>query len=286
MNDKISVIIPCYNQAQYLKEAVTSVLAQSFNNWECLIINDGSRDATEKVALELCNTDKRIKYIRKENGGLSSARNSGLKEASGEYIQFLDADDKIDPRKFSTSLKVAGTADVIISSFTMFTSDTNACAYPNFTLDKNKFTFQSILNGWDEEFVIPIHCGLFRASLFHSIRFNESLKAREDWLMWLQIYQLNVETVFIDQPLAFYRSSRNSMSQNRDLMSDSLVAVYRIIYPLIAIEFREAFFNKAINSLEQRLAQASDLLFNTRRSKSYRVGNFFVKNFNKINPLK
>lgn len=94
-SDLVSVVVPCYNQAQYLPEALQSVIAQTYNNWECIIVNDGSEDRTDLVAQEWQEKDKRFKYLVKENGGLSSARNAGIKNAMGVYILLLDADDKI-----------------------------------------------------------------------------------------------------------------------------------------------------------------------------------------------
>lgn len=91
----ISVIVPCYNQAQYLEECLQSVLDQSYTHWECIIVNDGSPDDTQIVAQEWMEKDTRFKYIDKENGGLCSARNAGIELAEGEFILPLDADDKI-----------------------------------------------------------------------------------------------------------------------------------------------------------------------------------------------
>ncbi|MBW2937721.1 glycosyltransferase family 2 protein [Aureisphaera sp. CAU 1614] len=93
----VSVIVPCYNQAEYLPGALHSVLNQSFEEWECIIVNDGSEDSTETVAQEWTQKDGRFKYIVLTNGGLPHARNSGIKEAIGTYILPLDADDKLAP---------------------------------------------------------------------------------------------------------------------------------------------------------------------------------------------
>lgn len=92
---KVSVIVPCYNQAQYLDEALQSVLDQTYSNWECIIVNDGSPDHTAKVATKWVQRDARFIYFYKENGGVSSARNAGISIAEGEFILPLDADDKI-----------------------------------------------------------------------------------------------------------------------------------------------------------------------------------------------
>lgn len=91
----ISVIVACYKQVEYLPEALNSVLLQSYTNWECIIVNDGSPDSTEEVAYQFCKMDSRFKYIRQENSGISAARNAGINISSGVYILPLDADDKI-----------------------------------------------------------------------------------------------------------------------------------------------------------------------------------------------
>jgi glycosyltransferase involved in cell wall biosynthesis len=91
----VSIVVPCYNQAQYLDEALASVLSQSYAHWECIIVNDGGQDHTEELAGNWCKKDVRFKYFYKKNGGLSSARNYGIEKAQGEFILPLDSDDKI-----------------------------------------------------------------------------------------------------------------------------------------------------------------------------------------------
>ena len=95
MKTILSIIVPCYNQAQYLDEALQSVLEQTYQDWECVVVNDGSLDNTEEIANVWLEKDSRFKYLYKENGGLSSARNAGIATAVGAFILPLDADDKI-----------------------------------------------------------------------------------------------------------------------------------------------------------------------------------------------
>ncbi|AYO58559.1 glycosyl transferase family 2 [Chryseobacterium sp. 6424] len=92
---KISVIVPCYNQAEYLDECLQSVLNQTDMNWECIIVNDGSLDNTHEVAKKWLAKDDRFKYFKKDNGGVASARNFGISKTEAEWILPLDADDKI-----------------------------------------------------------------------------------------------------------------------------------------------------------------------------------------------
>ena len=96
-NNRVSIIVPCYNQAEYLPETLDSVFAQTYSDWECIIVNDGSRDNTEDVVKDYCDKDSRFKYLKQENQGLSMARNNGIRLSSGNYILPLDADDLIAP---------------------------------------------------------------------------------------------------------------------------------------------------------------------------------------------
>src|SRR5258708_19665767 len=107
----------------FLDETLQSVWRQTYHDWECLIIDDGSTDDTEKIADGWNKKDTRFKYFYQQNTGLSSARNKGLNIATGEYIQFLDADDVLDTNKLSASMILAGKADVIMSNFRMFPND-------------------------------------------------------------------------------------------------------------------------------------------------------------------
>ena len=93
----ISIIVPCFKQAEYLPEALDSLIAQTFENWEAVVVNDGSPDHTEEIALAYAAKDPRIKYVTLENGGVARARNRGIAIARGEYILPLDADDTIAP---------------------------------------------------------------------------------------------------------------------------------------------------------------------------------------------
>src|SRR3712207_793010 len=97
----VSVVIPCYNQAHFLGEAIESVLAQSYPNFEIIVVDDGSPDNTSEVA----RSYPEVRLVRQENQGLSGARNAGLACSEGEYVVFLDADDRLLPEALETHLK-------------------------------------------------------------------------------------------------------------------------------------------------------------------------------------
>ena len=100
----ISVIIPVYNAAEYLERSIGSVRNQTYKNLEIITVDDGSKDDSLKLLESFASADSRIKVIRKENGGSSTARNAGLREATGEYIGFIDADDYIEPDMYMNLL--------------------------------------------------------------------------------------------------------------------------------------------------------------------------------------
>ena len=93
MNPKVSIIIPIYNAEPYIDQCVQSILSQSFHDWEMILINDGSRDHSLKICEQLAEKDDRIHVLSQSNMGVSSARNTGLMNAVGEYVTFIDVDD-------------------------------------------------------------------------------------------------------------------------------------------------------------------------------------------------
>jgi glycosyltransferase involved in cell wall biosynthesis len=113
----ISVILPTYNSAHFISESIRSVLAQTFEDWELLIINDGSTDHTEETASQYCTQDIRVKLISRENCGVSRSRNFGVSLARGELIAFLDADDRWLPNKLATHVKYMNASPDIGISF-------------------------------------------------------------------------------------------------------------------------------------------------------------------------
>jgi teichuronic acid biosynthesis glycosyltransferase TuaG len=106
MSPRVSVVMPAYNAGRYVTESVRSVQAQSYAGWELIIVDDGSTDDTAEVAVGLAASDSRVRYVRRENGGQAAARNTGLREARGDVVAFLDSDDLWLPGKLERQLEV------------------------------------------------------------------------------------------------------------------------------------------------------------------------------------
>ncbi len=191
MKELVSVIVPCYNQGQYLEETLLSVKNQTYTNLECLIIDDGSTDNTEHVAKQICTIDQRFRYYFKNNGGLSSARNFGLRLAKGDWIQLLDSDDLIEKDKIDYQIDLIGKfkAEILISGYRYFK---NTEGYDSLRiLGRNNLIPEVNLQQEDSldlirlfELANPfvISAPLYKKSVFQKIGFfDEEFHALEDW---------------------------------------------------------------------------------------------------------
>jgi glycosyltransferase involved in cell wall biosynthesis len=119
-NPLVTVIIPAYNYGCFISETLDSLLAQSYQNWECTIVDDGSTDNTREVIAHYLSRDRRFSSIRQANRGASGARNTGLRSAQGKYIKFLDADDLLERRKIEHHVKYLDDhpqVDIVYGSF-------------------------------------------------------------------------------------------------------------------------------------------------------------------------
>lgn len=273
LNQSITVIVPCYKQAHFLDACLESIYSQTNQNWECIVVNDGSPDDTKTVASKWLEKDSRFKYMEKENGGLSSARNAGLDKATGDYIQFLDADDCLHPLKFETSLLEfeAQAADLVVTNFNLFES-LDQLLPPYCKLHQELLTFENILYQWDNGFSIPIHCGLFKASLFDAFRFPEHIKAKEDWIMWVTLFKLQPKASYIDRPMAFYRKNPESMvrSNHMDIGSQYINAV-AFLKSVLDTEIYEHLLFVLFERYYKRYKTNSKELMELKKNFAYRL---------------
>lgn len=279
----ISIIVPCYNQAPFLDECLQSVLNQTHSEWECLIINDGSTDHTEQIALQWTQKDNRFRYIYKENGGLSSARNAGIAKAVGNFIQFLDSDDFLDAQKLRKSIDLIETPNsMVVSHFMMYDSRNKTMQPPYCQLSLDKISFEAVALQWDLSFSIPIHCGLFPTDLLKKHPFTETLKAKEDWIMWLQILKTKPTVFFIDEPLAFYRLHPTSMTQSRKFMNQNLTKALPIVISLLPDDLKVPFYDLRFPDILDKLSSYINKNERLQQSKTYQVGHWILAPFKRL----
>src|SRR5574344_53709 len=222
LNPLVSIIIPCYNDAEYVAEAIASVKSQTYNNWECIIVNDGSTDNSEEVILPLL--DNRFKYLKQENKGVSAARNFAIKSSRGKYILPLDADDMI----WSSYVSVAVATLEANPSASMFFG-----AEWRFGLCKqgiNKhigyFGYENLLKGntiYDS--------AVFKRYDFDRVGgYREDLKCYEDWELWIRLLYRNDNVIFDkDFVTLYYRQGIGTLRYYAELHKQEICGKIRDI---------------------------------------------------------
>lgn len=203
-SNKISVIVPLYNVEKYIINCISSLTNQTYQNIEIILIDDGSTDNSGRICKKLAQEDHRIIYLRKENGGVSSARNLGLQYATGSYIGFVDSDDYISKTMYENLLKrlLETNADIAETDFALIDN--------RFTKKKRK-KIQKVLN--KEEAIREFLSGnvvennlvikLFKKTVIANLKFKEDVIVGEDMLFSLQALQ-NSDRVTVDTTNADY----------------------------------------------------------------------------------
>ena len=213
MNDKlVSVIIPAYNIEDYIGRCLDSVLSQTYKNLEIIIVDDGSSDRTGEILDDYKKKDQRIRVIHKENGGVSSARNTGIEAAKGDYIGFIDGDDLAEPELFKTLMKLLNeeNADIAHCGYQMVFPD-RVDYYHNTKLRKNQTREEGVKDLLMGEMIEPaLYNKLYKKELFEGIRLDETLRINEDLEVNYRLFNKSKKSVYYDVPLYSYMIRKNS----------------------------------------------------------------------------
>lgn len=259
----VSVVVPCYNHGIYLTDALESVLIQSYLNWECIIVNDGSADDTEKIAKEWRDEDNRFKYIKKENGGLSSARNAGINAATGTYVLPLDADDMIGKDYIKDAVEAFNTIPNLKLVY---------CFSQNFGANEDRGD-QPYLGFKHQLLYNQIFCSSIfkKADAIEVGLYNENMKyGLEDWDFLLRM--LDERSVVYQIPKYHFLCRKHEISMWKGLEnSDRLVEMYALLY---ANNF--AAYSKYWPSFIQLLRNFDNnerIVERIKNSNSYKIGN-------------
>lgn len=208
----VSVITPIYNSEKFLEAAILSVQNQTYSNWELILVDDASTDASEKIAREFYSEDSRITYEKfPENRGPAASRNRAIEMAKGEYIAFLDSDDFWAPDKLEIQVDFMQrkNCDVSFSSYILVDEKGNSLgkrvvAIPALTYEKQ------LRNNY-----IGNLTGMYRSGTIGKV-FSPQLKKRQDWGLWLEAIKRSGQPALgIQVPLSFYRKRKDSISTNK-----------------------------------------------------------------------
>lgn len=246
----ISIIMPAYNAAETISESIDSVLQQSYSNWELLIINDCSSDNTVDIVKKYIKKDHRINLINKsKNEGVAFARNSGLDIAKGDYIAFLDSDDKWLPHKLEIQLDMINKykVDIVFGSYYRF----NEFGILNqVKIPKGIKTYADLLKG---NFIGNL-TGLYVFKKFQYLR--QKKIGAEDYLFWLELLATpGTKSIGVQHPIAYYRvvSSGKSLSANKFKSANWTWNIYHQQLRLGTLESLYYFVSYLIKAITKRI---------------------------------
>lgn len=214
--DKISVIVPCYNVALYIRRCVDSIIDQTYRDLEIILVDDGSTDETGKLCDDLLKLDPRIKVVHKENGGLSDARNAGIDEATGEYYSFVDADDYLELDAYENMIAEMKSPEISLISAGIVVEDLKG----NRTYNMNE---QCVVLNREEAFVNLFgsvrtigqsSCNkLFRKQLFCELRYKRGI-VNEDMELLPKLLDLCNQVVLLNKPVYHYVRREGSITES------------------------------------------------------------------------
>lgn len=216
---KISLILPVYNVEEYIEKCLQSITAQTFQDYEVIIVDDGSTDGSVRFCEEICTQDSRFSLINKENGGLSDARNVGIEAATGEYIVFVDSDDFIAPTLLEqlTSCLEDTDSDIAICEPVHYYSERQ---YDNVNIFTDATTIRTFSSKealcemlYQKSFLVSAWGKAYKSSLFLDIRFPVG-KLFEDSAIMYKLFEQCNQIVYTDAKLYAYVHRENSITTN------------------------------------------------------------------------
>lgn len=219
----VSIIIPSYNSEQYIADTLQCVAEQTWQNWECIIVDDGSTDNSVDIVLSFISNDKRFNLIKQVKKGAPAARNTGIQNAHGSFIMFLDSDDLIARTKLSSQLEVFNTNDeigIVFCDGYCFTKHNNRYDLSDLPVPTQKdFGFIPYKQMYRKLFFanrLTIHAALIKKELLLKFGgFREDLFYHEDHELWIRMAKNGVNFYSMTTRHVFYRQNTVSMSSNK-----------------------------------------------------------------------
>ena len=279
----VSVIIPAHNYGHFIAATLDSLAAQTFENWECIVVDDGSTDNTAEVVRAYAAKDARVRYLSQKNSRQAAARNNGVQNSAGKYLQFLDADDLIEPRKLERQveyLEQHRDVDIVYSDARFFRSENPSERL--YTMWGENKPWQPGISGCGTE-VLPallelnsilINAPLTRRSIVERVGpFDEELPPIEDWDFWLRCAEAGACFHFADMEgtRAIVRSHTSSSSKSRlKFVSSTLLMRKKLATRLKDVEVR--CINADLLAKAEGTLGAEEVMHNNRARGLYHLG--------------
>jgi len=228
----VSIIMPAYNAEKWIEEAIRSVMAQTYQHWELLVIDDGSADDTRQIVHRLAAEDGRIHLIvNQENRGVAESRNRGFAGAKGSFIALLDSDDMWHPRKLERQLELAkqSGADIVYCSYGIV-DERGRKVCRDFVVPERTDFDRTLVQS-----VISCSTALLSREIVQRYRFT-SRYAHEDLVLWLQLLKDGYTARGVQEVLAWYRLSEDSRSRDKWKSAGNRWKVYRKCFDISVVK--------------------------------------------------
>ena len=268
----LSIIIPVYNTEEYLDKCLNSIISQQIDNYEIIIVNDGSPDESERIIKSFKERYNNITYIKKENGGLSSARNEGLKVARGKYLGFVDSDDYIDKLMYSKMIKKAYeyNADIVICDmkYELDGKDVSNTEFKDFGV----LSKEDALIKYLEQTYFRSHAQnkIYRRELFSGISFPEG-KLFEDVATFYKLVDRSKRVAFINEKLYIYNQGNLSSITKRKFNIRNIDLIYNSA-DMVSFFENNKYSEKVINKSKElyffQVKTILDMLYATKKALS------------------
>jgi glycosyltransferase involved in cell wall biosynthesis len=301
----VSIIIPVFNREELIAETIKSVLDQTYTNWECILVDDGSTDQSQKVIAKYCEKDSRIKYYQRPDfkiKGASTCRNYGFEKSVGELIQYLDSDDVMGPNKLKGQIELYKTSSQLV----LFTCKWGWFSNLENTEGRLKSSYKcykdfnypwKILEtfGYYNEF-LPVHNYLIPRSLnLKAGNWNETLSYNDDAEFFTRIIMNSNNILFCDKAIVYYRvlKSQPQLSNFNSIeKANSAIQSWKIIYNYLALisnESAQVYVRNALFKLYPMIKSAYPNLKTQEKeffSKRRDYNNYYYRLINKLRSHK
>lgn len=238
-NPLVSIIIPTYNRAHLIDETLESIISQTYINWECIVVDDGSSDTTLDVLKKYCDKDSRMQfYIRPKNTlkGANACRNFGFKMSKGDYIQWFDSDDLMDSCKIKTKVDILAKneLDFVVAKTAFFKTTKENLSYVEYDIDNpNLLGFVSQQQFWCTPDI------MFTQKSLLNVRWNETLKSGQEFNFISKYLLGDKHGKFINNVLSFARVHDNSIHSHQNKNKSDFIINKHNVYLETFLEFNE-----------------------------------------------
>ena len=279
----VSIIVSCYNQAHCIIYTLDSVVAQTYTNWECIIVDDGSKDTSAVLIKEFIKDDTRFTYLFQNNQGVSVARNTGFKLASGNFVNFLDGDDTFLPNKLKEQVQVFEDNPeiaVCICDHQFYLEKKEVYKYYEFEKLTTK-PLEQILFKWHNGVAFPPHAALYKRSLWEDQEapFPEDYNYRcEDWVFNVLVALKDENYYMLDKVLCNYHMGDSNFTNGTKILATAAIKAALYLKPKLPKQYQENFIDTTINnSLDMYLDRQKVKIL--QESKNWRIANAISKPF-------